>query len=139
MPNQRGRKAEANDDPSSDKSLQFPGVYGLVYRLHPDDERMLDVYEGVGFAYDRQRLEVVWTTPNALPEMESEILMHEMGKTRPKSEALVYVDSHRITPSTPKKECVGRMNVGIEEARLPASYVNDVIRPYIPAPSKHAR
>ncbi|KAF2970471.1 hypothetical protein GQX73_g3099 [Xylaria multiplex] len=134
VPNEAAREAEASDDSSSDKPSQSPGVYGLVYRLHPDDERMLDVYEGVGFAYDRQRLKVVWTASDALPETELKILIHGTGE----SEVLVYVDSARITPSTPKEEYIGRMNVGIEESRLPTSYVNDVIRPYIPAPGKYA-
>ncbi|RWA14900.1 hypothetical protein EKO27_g142 [Xylaria grammica] len=113
------------------------GVYGLVYQLHPDDESKLDRYEGVGFAYERQILEVAWVTTDALPEAGPKQPSHGKGTTRPKSEkinALTYVDSARVTPSTPKEEYIGRMNVGIEEAKLPAAYVNDVIRPYIPAP-----
>ncbi|KAI0430086.1 hypothetical protein F5Y09DRAFT_239959 [Xylaria sp. FL1042] len=35
-----------------------PGVYGLVYRLHPDDEAKLDRYEGVGFAYEKETVKI---------------------------------------------------------------------------------
>ncbi|KAI0810125.1 hypothetical protein GGR55DRAFT_153235 [Xylaria sp. FL0064] len=33
-------------------------VYGLIYRLHPDDEAALDLYEGVGYAYEKVMMKI---------------------------------------------------------------------------------
>ncbi|KAI1167106.1 hypothetical protein F5B18DRAFT_603766 [Nemania serpens] len=119
------------------------GVYGLVYRLHPDDERQLDICEGVGYAYEREMLEVAWVeTPDPNLVQEKEEAQHggedSSRISGEKFRALVYVDFLRVTPSIPWEEYVDRMNVGIEEALgtwgLPISYVDDVMRPYIPAP-----
>ncbi|KAJ2980866.1 hypothetical protein NUW58_g6830 [Xylaria curta] len=159
--------AQANDvhDPSWDyppRAAPGPGVYGLVYRLHPLDEDALDGYEGVPFAYDREILEAVWVEvpgSNSVPissqnakNTTSRIAFKELARgteadssggaasfaTGKMFEALVYVDRLRVTPSTPKGEYVHRMNSGIEEALtewgLPAAYVDEVMRPYIPAP-----
>ncbi|KAI0400815.1 hypothetical protein F4802DRAFT_583663 [Xylaria palmicola] len=120
------------------------GVYGLVYRLHPADEVKLDICEGVGFAYDRQMLEVAWA------DISASSSTHGKAEARPgegstlqapgKLQTLVYVDSVNVNPSAPWDEYVDRMNAGIQEASeqwgMPAAYVDGVIRPYIPAPSK---
>ncbi|TRX89646.1 hypothetical protein FHL15_009396 [Xylaria flabelliformis] len=139
-----------------------PGVYGLVYRLHPDDEETLDRCEGVGYAYEREVLDVAWVdvsnsgagqgssavTTSASVETES---TQPAEKTKKQShegttsvapgetiQVLVYIDFQRITPSIPKDEYVGRMNLGIKEVTeqwgLPRAYVDEVIRPYIPVP-----
>ncbi|KAF7904548.1 hypothetical protein EAF00_001882 [Botryotinia globosa] len=50
--------------------------------------------------------------------------------------ALTYIDTQRITPSTPNPEYITRMNRGIRDAiseGFPPSYVRDVMRLYIPA------
>ncbi|TGO66710.1 hypothetical protein BELL_0938g00010 [Botrytis elliptica] len=50
--------------------------------------------------------------------------------------ALTYIDTLRITPSAPNPEYVTRMNRGIRDAiseGFPPSYVQDVLRLYIPA------
>ncbi|KAI1115643.1 hypothetical protein F5Y14DRAFT_409812 [Nemania sp. NC0429] len=154
-------------DPPQNKvpeALSMKGVYGLVYRLHPDDEECLDICEGVGFAYEREMLEVTWAeTPNlnlvqdpssVTSEIELDLESERSTKrdeaqhdeedrvriSGRKFQALVYVDFDRVTPSTPWEEYVDRMNVGIEEAletwRLPISYVDDVIRPFVPEPCR---
>ncbi|KAI1424966.1 hypothetical protein F5Y12DRAFT_714831 [Xylaria sp. FL1777] len=112
-------------------------VYGLVYRLHPDDEAKLDRYEGVGFAYERW---MILATEAKYPTGDAETRPHE-GNASPmldgNVELLTYIDTNHVTPSAPKEEYIDRMNVGIKEASewgLPASYVDDVIRRYIPAP-----
>ncbi|KAJ8123762.1 hypothetical protein ONZ43_g367 [Nemania bipapillata] len=143
--------------------MEGVGVYGLVYRLHPKDEKQLDLCEGVGFAYEREMLEVTWagasdqnsvedahmTTVSTISNTISEETTGETGTRREKEpmpglaskkfDALVYVDCLRVKPSRPKDEYVKRMNVGIADASehwgLPMSYVDEVIRPYIPAPS----
>ncbi|KAI0187255.1 hypothetical protein F4808DRAFT_463571 [Astrocystis sublimbata] len=156
-------KTQASDDSFREQppnTTAGPGVYGLMYQLNPEDEKRLDMYEGVGYAYERVMLEVVWAavpdannghgaSPSAtnpsfrpdplLPGDVSEHQAHEQATSRmpgKKVEALVYVDFRNITPSTPKREYVGRMNVGIQEASgkwgLPHSYIDKVMRPYIP-------
>ncbi|KAH8159443.1 hypothetical protein CIB48_g8800 [Xylaria polymorpha] len=160
-------QVEANDNPELSwdqppKAVPGTGVYGLIYRLHPDDERDLDMYEGVGYAYERRMLEVVWdafsdsnTSQGSLSLTTSSSLKTEstqptgeaetQSQGKPTSQlqgetfqALVYVDFRRVTPSSPNDEYVGRMNVGIKEALeqwgLPRAYVDEVIRPYIPEP-----
>ncbi|KAI8944357.1 hypothetical protein F4801DRAFT_572017 [Xylaria longipes] len=161
-------QVEVNDgyDPSWDQPLEIipgTGVYGLVYLLHPTDVEKLDRYEGVGYAYEKEMLDAVWadvSNSNAGPHSSSiatdaslkaeskqpteeiERLSREVITSRvpgEKFQALVYVDSQRTTPSGPKEEYIGRMNVGIKEASerwgMPRAYVDEVIRPYIPAAS----
>ncbi|KAI8629836.1 hypothetical protein F5Y19DRAFT_432117 [Xylariaceae sp. FL1651] len=138
-----------------------PGVYGVVYRLHPADEEMLDLYEGVPDSYEHETLDASWADssgPNLPPStiISSSASTATRSKTetgtRPQPDAndtlnktgtnirlLAYVDYQRVTPSAPKDEYVGRMNRGIEEAMaewgLPAAYVDQVLRPFIPAPT----
>jgi gamma-glutamylcyclotransferase len=48
---------------------------------------------------------------------------------------LVYIDRNRTEPEIPKREYVYRMNMGIRDAMaegMPADYVNDVLRKFIP-------
>ncbi|KAI1125314.1 hypothetical protein F5Y10DRAFT_11488 [Nemania abortiva] len=140
------------------------GVYGLVYRLHPKDEENLDICEGVGYAYEREMLEVTWVAtsdqkpiPGSLPATPGSPHDTKSKKKRKgkgakddeestpslpegKFQALVYVDSLRVTPSRPKTEYIGRMNTGIKEASgqwgLSVAYVTDVIRPYLTPQSR---
>ncbi|KAI0390757.1 hypothetical protein F5Y17DRAFT_40797 [Xylariaceae sp. FL0594] len=98
------------------------GVYGLVYYLHPLDEETLDRCEGVPYAYERTTLKARWASTG------------EKGKD---VEVLVYVDFKRVASARPREEYVLRMNLGIDESmgqwELPTSYVDDVLRPFIPA------
>ncbi|KAI1739164.1 hypothetical protein F4680DRAFT_149665 [Xylaria scruposa] len=143
--------------------VQGPGVYGLVYRLHPDDEETLDRCEGVGYAYEREMLDVVWVDASNSGAGQGSSSVTTGGSVETRSiqptektekqshggtasivlgeniQVLAYIDFQRITSSIPKKEYVGRMNLGIKEATeqwgLPHAYVDKVIRPYIPASS----
>ncbi|KAI1313993.1 hypothetical protein F5Y03DRAFT_1475 [Xylaria venustula] len=141
-------------------------VYGLVYRLHPNDEDALDRYEGVGSAYEKWTMTIPRTqfwkplaaenvtssasassrraTPMPLiPETKKRLDSSEVvPESNDKIQMLVYIDTDRIEPSKPKDEYIDRMNLGIEEAmewRLPAGYVNRVLRPSIPPPPKRKR
>ncbi|KAI1209258.1 uncharacterized protein F4807DRAFT_101971 [Annulohypoxylon truncatum] len=102
------------------------GVYGILYRLHPDEEKMLDLCEGVPWAYEKWFLDAT-----LLPHADSQDT--EEGET---VRALVYIDSKRVLSSAPRKEYVARMNRGIDEATkhfgLPKTYVDAVMRPFIP-------
>ncbi|KAI3340077.1 hypothetical protein F4824DRAFT_487558 [Ustulina deusta] len=132
-----------------------------LYRLHPDDEATLDSYEGVGFAYEKCTIKIdradfspldllrdsssSCTTETSLGTEANqstggaETQLDEGPASRmldDEVELLVYVDATHITPSSPQREYIDRINLGIKESsewRLPAAYVNDVIRRYIPA------
>ncbi|RYP73825.1 hypothetical protein DL771_003403 [Monosporascus sp. 5C6A] len=110
--------------PVSAVSTADHGVYGVLYKLDPADEAMLDVCEGVPWAYEKSYLEATKFTGESLADSE-------------KVKALVYVDFQRVSPSNPIPEYVGRINRGIDEAmkdwHLPKPYVEAVMRPFIPA------
>ena len=130
-----------------------PGVYGLVYRLHADDELTLDICEGVPFAYEKMTVKIDRASLKA-PELEP-ARSSSRGIEQPTEEAttgpsgavnlqspgseielLAYVDTLRTTPSNPKSEYIHRINLGIKEALewgLPSAYVDEVIRRCIPA------
>ncbi|KAI0853433.1 hypothetical protein F5Y00DRAFT_270616 [Daldinia vernicosa] len=118
------------------------GIYGIIYRLHPDDEEWLDMNEGVPWAYERRFIEVdgLATTSAAKGKGEGKGELTDQEKASEKIQALAYIDFHRIRPSHPKTEYIYRMNNGIEEAMvrwgLPEQYVDSVIRPSIPAGGK---
>ncbi|KAI1657697.1 hypothetical protein F4813DRAFT_359292 [Daldinia decipiens] len=115
------------------------GIYGIIYRLHPDDEEWLDMNEGVPWAYERRFIEVegLASVSTAKDKGEGEVESTDQEKTSEKIQALAYIDFRRIRPSHPRNEYIYRMNDGIEEAMmqwgLPEQYVDSVIRPSIPA------
>ena len=102
-----------------------PGVYGVLYRLDPADEEMLDGFEGVPFAYEKHYLEV-------------DKVKGEGPASGQKFEVLAYVDVKHVQESRPKPEYVERMNRAIDEAMkdwgLPKAYIDEVMRPFIPKP-----
>ncbi|KAG7114937.1 hypothetical protein HYQ45_016411 [Verticillium longisporum] len=117
---------------SEDKDVTGPstgtgtGVYGVLYRLPPADEELLDGYEGVPIAYEKVTLPVVVFAPGE---------KQGLGEGHD-AEALVYVDFRCVGKAEPLDEYVGRMNRGIREAMeafgLPGWYVDKVMRPFIP-------
>ncbi|ORY57244.1 Butirosin biosynthesis, BtrG-like protein [Pseudomassariella vexata] len=113
--------------------LSDKGVYGVLYDLHPADERTLDMCEGVPYAYQKVFVDVsVLEGRGALRN-----LMGKGEKERTEAKVLAYVDFERVWESVPKKEYVSRMNRGIKEAveewKLPGWYVNGVMRLFVPA------
>lgn len=132
--------ASKNGKPSNEH-----GVYGVLYRLHPDDEARLDACEGVPYAYERVFLDVVVVpTPSSTRPIGQEGVPRELWKLREDQKqtgqtvkALVYIDKENVHPKKPLAEYVNRMNRGIEEAMnewgLPQAYVHTVLRPFIPA------
>ncbi|RYP06588.1 hypothetical protein DL765_009424 [Monosporascus sp. GIB2] len=115
---------QPQEGPVSAVSTADHGVYGVLYNLDSEDEAMLDVYEGVPWAYEKCYLEATKFTGESLADAE-------------RVKALVYVDFRRVSPSNPMPEYVGRINRGIEEAvkdwHLPMPYVDAVMRRFIPA------
>ncbi|KAI1091575.1 hypothetical protein F5B19DRAFT_260129 [Rostrohypoxylon terebratum] len=117
-------KEETLESPTEDERPR--GVWGVVYRLHEEDEYILDICEGVPWAYEKRYLHV-----NLFPHPNS----GETDKMKT-VRVLVYIDFQRVTPSEPRIEYVDRMNRGIKDAMerwgLPYTYVNAIMRPYIP-------
>ncbi|KAF2019310.1 hypothetical protein BU24DRAFT_431171 [Aaosphaeria arxii CBS 175.79] len=109
-------------------------VYGLVYSLEKEDERRLDLNEGVPIAYTKELLPCdVWQSEDGKPVDVSK-------KPDSEEKMLVYIDRNRTTPSTPKTEYIYRMNRGISDALkqgVPQKYVDDVMRKFIPSDDKH--
>ncbi|KDQ20148.1 hypothetical protein BOTBODRAFT_27561 [Botryobasidium botryosum FD-172 SS1] len=96
-------------------------VYGLVYTLSPSDEEKLDGFEGVAAGrYNKFTLDVHLTTGT------------EDSPTRGREiKCLVYIDPRSQT-GPPRHEYIGRINRGLEDAKLPESWVEKNIRPFIP-------
>ena len=107
--------------------------WGLIYELPPPDEAMLDINEGVPYAYEKRMLDVEFWPKGMLPPGGD-------GMTPPEKtvEMLVYIDFQRDSGegNKPRNEYVHRMNQGIRDALregVPELYINTVIRAYIPA------
>ncbi|KAH9995002.1 hypothetical protein F4779DRAFT_200492 [Xylariaceae sp. FL0662B] len=150
--NERGYANIVQDAPSTAEqqgtgtSAPDNGVYGLLYRLHPDDEAALDAVEGVPWAYEKRFLDVDLVggdgdsevgTGKETPGEEQGEEGGKGGKKKLVRQALAYVDFRRVEPGAPKDEYVVRMNRGIREAvekwQFPEAYVEKVMRPFLPA------
>lgn len=92
-------------------------VQGFVYEISEENERSLDLREGVHRGLYRREI---------LP-----VVLAEGGSV----DCLVYIDS--APPATNEEELTERyrkmINQGIKDARLPPEYVRDVIRKFVPA------
>ncbi|KAK0737396.1 hypothetical protein B0T21DRAFT_347767 [Apiosordaria backusii] len=120
-------------------------VWGLVYRLTPEDEKMLDLNEGVPYAYEKRVIAVEFWGKGA-----GHGTADDVGRTKGKEgkegkeekgkgeevEMLVYIDFKRDQGGyKPREEYIVRMNRGIEDALregVPGGYVREVLRGYIP-------
>jgi gamma-glutamylcyclotransferase len=126
-------------------------VYGVLYILDADDEEFLDRCEGVPEVYGKEMwdVEIVkwrWPQSSSVAATVGLGFADDAGDEdgeRKKMSMLVYVDRDSIEPSKPQKEYIGRMNRGIQEATeewgLPKTYVDKVMRKYIPAPESGSR
>ncbi|KAI1136003.1 hypothetical protein F5Y05DRAFT_392643 [Hypoxylon sp. FL0543] len=134
-------KESANEEESESGTKEKEGVYGVLYRMDPDDEATLDSYEGVPWAYERRFVEVSLVSISAAKTTHEDETGNSPQNTKKMETvpALVYVDFKRVLPSVPNREYVNRMNRGIREATerwgLPKPYVDVVMRPFIPAMS----
>lgn len=115
-------------------------VWGLVYRLSPDDEAKLDVNEGVPHAYTKEHLLTqFWPTNNPCkaPFQGAGDCKIDTSKPGEKQLMLVYIDRKRTNDDKPKREYIIRMNSGIRDALsvgLPESYIQTVMRKFIREP-----
>lgn len=136
-------------------------VWGMMYSLEENDEKLLDEREGVPVAYRKEWIECeFWTVPEAAAasasssreEEEEEVGKNEDGSTldeektkrkpaditkRPgKEKMLVYINREMTDEGEIRKEYISRMNCGIKDAvkeGLPRKYVEQVLRRWIPA------
>lgn len=137
-------------------------VWGMMYSLEENDEKLLDEREGVPVAYRKEWIECeFWTVPEAAASSsssassrggEEECGKNEDGSTldeekkkrkpaditkRPgKEKMLVYINREMTDEGEIRKEYISRMNCGIKDAvkeGLPSEYVEQVLRRWIPA------
>jgi len=93
-------------------------VYGIVYTLSEADEVELDRYEGVsGGCYIKKYMDV------ELLSTEGEGMMIR---------CLVYIDPTLEGHFKPRKEYIHRIKSGLKDANLPAEWMQQNIRPFIP-------
>jgi gamma-glutamylcyclotransferase len=130
-----------------------PGVYGVLYRLPPADEKELDLCEGVPWAYQKVMLEVTMiSAPDSESGTDEEQEKEKYNQivttstaaaaaatttTASKAvSALVYVDFDNVRPADPMPEYVGRMGRGVREAHrtwgFPEWFADRVMKKYIP-------
>lgn len=116
------KRGYANVLPSGDETEEDPEElddYGVVYTLTKGDMAALDMYEGVNKK----------PVP-AYVKVTMDIEMYEKGEGV-ELPCLVYVD-----PGTElgraHEEYIGRINRGLEDAGLPETWVEKVVRKWIP-------
>lgn len=92
-------------------------TYGVVYTLTDSDMRTLDRKEGVPHSYQKYTVK---------------IRMYQADPPTPvELSCLVYIDPIK-KEGQPKNEYVSRINRGLADAKLPNSWVKEVIRKFIP-------
>lgn len=157
---------EEGDDEKEEKGKEGDyrnQVWGMMYSLEENDEKLLDEREGVPVAYRKEWMECeFWTVPEAAASSssssalsrggEEEVGKNEDGSTldeertkrkpaditkRPgKEKMLVYINREMTDEGEIRKEYISRMNCGIKDAvkeGLPTEYVEQVLRRWIPA------
>ncbi|PWY78158.1 hypothetical protein BO94DRAFT_188541 [Aspergillus sclerotioniger CBS 115572] len=125
-------------------------VYGVLYDMGKEDERILDGYEGVdwdapvaegkgGLGLDVRPREQGRGCYNKWVVEAEVVSWIGAGDGREKRETvpvLVYVDERRVRMGPPKAEYIPRMNRAIRESvdlGLPARWAEEVMRPSIPS------
>lgn len=150
---------EEGDDEKEEKGDYRNEVWGMMYSLEENDEKLLDEREGVPVAYRKEWIECeFWTVPEAAAssssreegvtqekEGEEDTTTAEKKKKRKpaditkrpgKEKMLVYINREMTDEGEIRKEYISRMNCGIKDAvkeGLPREYVEQVLRRWIPA------
>lgn len=134
---------EADEDEENDV------VFGVLYEMTPEDEYLLDGYEGVDHSApasqygDRVPIAIrpreqehgaynKWYVPAKVTKW---LVAEKTANEEHDVTALVYVDEKRVTVGAPKFEYVGRMNRAIRESvelGMPEKWVESVMRKHIP-------
>jgi len=135
MINERGYANVVETPTTKGSTFHVPTTnvtYALVYILQTEDERRLDSNEGVPVAYTKETLSVDFWPASGDDRMAN--VTHRAEKR----DMLVYINRKQIRDSAPKKEYIYRLNKGIKDAvahGVPQDYVDESIRPFIPARS----
>lgn len=106
-------------DETEEEDPEELDTYGVVYTLTKSDMAVLDMYEGVD----------IKPVP-AYVKVTMDIEMYEKGEGA-ELPCLVYVDP-RTELGKVHEEYIGRINRGLEDAGLPETWVEKVIRKWIP-------
>ena len=122
-------------------------VYGVLYDMGEEDERILDGFEGVDYSAPdaaeegtvegmvRKKEQGHGSYNKWVVEAEVVKWMNVDGNEAKTVPVLVYVDEVRVRNGPPKAEYVPRMNRAIRESvalGLPAKWAEEVMRPAIP-------
>ncbi|GKZ23713.1 hypothetical protein AbraIFM66951_009745 [Aspergillus brasiliensis] len=125
-------------------------VYGVLYDMGEEDERILDGFEGVDYSAPDAAVAATLDDTKGMMVREKEqghgsynkwVVEAEVVKwmngdeTKTVVPVLVYVDEKRVRNGPPKAEYVPRMNRAIRESvalGLPAKWAEEVMRPAIP-------
>ncbi|KAL4901812.1 hypothetical protein BDW74DRAFT_70585 [Aspergillus multicolor] len=151
-----GHQIDGGDDvpESISKSIPHGGVYGVLYEMSAEDERVMDGYEGVYHsAGESKRGDKVplsirpkeqkdgdynkWYVDARVVEWLDERYRERNGfeGVGGNIRVLVYVDEKRVKVEKPKEEYIPRMNRAIREAvelGFPEDWTEEVMRPSIP-------
>ncbi|THU77805.1 hypothetical protein K435DRAFT_832371 [Dendrothele bispora CBS 962.96] len=99
-------------------------VYGFLYELSPEDERILDTYEGVPRDYHKEIL------PVEIIKRAGEVL-----KDRDTIDALIYIDSETVEDGNIRQEYISRLNLaskdGVQEG-IPNEYFKKYWQRFVP-------
>ncbi|KAE8133955.1 hypothetical protein BDV38DRAFT_172639 [Aspergillus pseudotamarii] len=141
---------EADDGEDVPVSGDDDAVYGVLYEMDIEDERLLDGYEGIDWSAlpsrathkvpahirpteqghgDYNKWYVPATVTMWLDEGQKKRREHGVIET------LVYVDEERVRVGPPKDEYIPRMNRAIREAEslgFPKKWADEVMRKSIP-------
>lgn len=124
-------------------------VFGVLYEMTPEDEYLLDGYEGIDHSApasqygDRIPVPIrpreqehgaynKWYVPAKIIKW---LVTEETANEEDDITVLLYVDEKRVTAGPPKFEYVGRMNRAIRESLelgMPRNWVESVVRKVIP-------
>ncbi|KAF5373791.1 hypothetical protein D9758_000686 [Tetrapyrgos nigripes] len=103
-------------------------VYGFLYELSPEDEKILDVYEGVPRDYHKEILYIEIVRRAGVEEG-----VHDGVEM---VDALIYIDSETVQDGTIRKEYIPRLKFasrdGIKEG-IPAEYFEKYWQRFIPS------
>jgi gamma-glutamylcyclotransferase len=106
-------------------------VFGLLYRLEPDDEAALDQYEGVPRAYQKFMVVVKAWTVGALQQWRTQTGSRPTMFPLPEDvQALVYASQIYRDPGNPTEEYIQRLQTGVDQAielGLPRDWLTEVI------------
>ena len=139
--------AGIEDDGESDEESDV--VFGVLYEMTPEDEYLLDGYEGVDHSAPpstygnkipiavkpREQENGAYNKWYVPAKVSKWLVAEEQGKDGDDITALVYVDEKRVAVGPPKFEYVGRMNRAIIESLelgMPEKWVMSVLRKHIP-------